>query len=147
MAEFKRFLVPVDFTDTCRQGLETALELAVGLGGEILVMHTVEMSAVNVPPEGGMLLTEDFYEEQSRLANERLEELVTEFARDNVAISQHVYTGDAATRINQAAEELHADMIVIGTHGRKGLSHLLIGSVAENVLHNAKVPVLCVKSE
>jgi universal stress protein A len=63
-----------------------------------------------------------------------------------VATATKVRAGVAATEISQAATEIGADMIVLGTHGRSGLKHLLMGSIAESVLRVAPVPVLCVRS-
>ena len=60
-------------------------------------------------------------------------------------VESSVRSGEPATEINRAAVDSRADLIVVGTHGRTGLSHLLMGSVAENVLREAPVPVLCVR--
>ena len=69
------------------------------------------------------------------------------FALENVAWEKRTEEGQAARAIVHRAEQLQADMIVIGTHGRSGLPHMLLGSVAEKVVRTASCPVLTIRPE
>ncbi|MEE9552482.1 MAG: universal stress protein, partial [Gammaproteobacteria bacterium] len=78
-------------------------------------------------------------------AKKNLDEFIKNHVSNGISVSTSISTGDPHNEINQAAKELNADMIVMGTHGRTGLSHLVMGSVAENVLRHATVPVMSIR--
>jgi len=134
-----KILVPTDFSTLGRTALETATALAKERGAKLLIAHVEE------PPMaygGG-----EFYygiEEPDRTEIQRMlaEVLPTDPA---VSYEHHLLMGSPATAIVNLAEREHVDMIVIPTHGRKGLLRLLMGSVAEEVVRKAKCPVLTVK--
>ena len=87
-------------------------------------------------------------DELLRFLVEVIAEFFVERKRDKGTIGQAVLrTGDARDSIIQAAEELHADLIVMGTHGRRGVSRALLGSIAETVVRSAPCPVLTVRNE
>jgi len=145
MEDIRQILVAVDFSDVSANALRAAAELAGKLNARLKVVHAVPMQAASLPMEGGAVYIEDLQAKQVEEARERLKDFVRRHSEESSGVEQCVRAGDPTTEINRAAEELNADMIVVGTHGRSGLSHLLMGSVAESVLREAIVPVLCVR--
>ena len=79
-------------------------------------------------------------------AKVKLEKFIKDHTTIEDEVEQHLRSGEPAAEVNPLVKELEADMIVIGTRGKTGLKHLLLGSVAESILRSADVPVLCVRS-
>jgi nucleotide-binding universal stress UspA family protein len=113
--------------------------LAQRLGAELLVAHVSEPLAI-VP--GSDLAAEEVAQTERELAR-----VVGALKREQVAARGVVVPGEPAAEIVALAEREHADLIVLGTHGRSGLAHVLLGSVAERVLRRARCPVLAVPHE
>jgi nucleotide-binding universal stress UspA family protein len=144
MADFKQILIAVDFSDVSAAALKTGLDLAGKLGAEVRVVHAVPVVATGVPLEGGAVYIEDLHAELVAESKEKLSQfLAGQGATDKVADAS-VRSGEPPVEITRAAQEAGVDLIVMGTHGRTGLRHLLMGSVAESVLRETKIPVLCV---
>jgi len=143
---FRRILVPHDFSDAATRALELALELAAAHRGRIIVVHAIaEMIPVSAFPAAGEMvwIPPENLEADTRRS---LETLVAKIVgRRRVPTECRVVVGDPFQRIIDAARD--ADSIVIGTVGRTGLAHLLIGSVAEKVVRHAPVPVLTVRPD
>ncbi|MFQ5661149.1 MAG: universal stress protein [Gammaproteobacteria bacterium] len=146
MSEFKRILVAVDFSPVSARALQLALDLAEQLGVRIDVVHSVPITAIDLPAESSAEYNEELIEHELDASREKLARFVKEHANNSVDIGEHISYGEPARKINEMAETIHSDLIVIGTHGRTGLSHLLMGSVAESVLRHANIPVLCIRS-
>ena len=136
---FRKILVPYDFSASAHAALATAIGLAQRNGGTLLVMHVI--SPV-VPPHGAPLLPSVADREA---AAEQLARVVARAVgrRKLARVRTWVMVGSPAGCILQAAAK--ADAIVMGTLGRTGLEHLLIGSVAERVVRHATIPVLTVR--
>lgn len=150
MAHYKRLLVAVDFTDQSIRALQVARDLGTRLNAGLDIVHFVPIRMIGIDMEG--METEAAYIEelhQSDLAEagKKLEEFVKQHTMTNDDVAFHLYSGEPAMDINTRAREVGADMIIVGTHGRTGLKHLLLGSVAESILRNSEIPVLCVRSE
>jgi nucleotide-binding universal stress UspA family protein len=145
MGDIRQILVAVDFSDVSANAYRAAADLAARLNAKLKVLHAVPMQAASLPMEGGAVYIEDLQAKQVEEARRKLDAFVQQYSGGGAGIEQCVRSGDPTTEINRAAEELRADMIVVGTHGRSGLSHLLMGSVAESVLREASVPVLCIR--
>jgi nucleotide-binding universal stress UspA family protein len=145
MEEIQRILVAVDFSEVSANAFRAAADLAGKLNAKLTVVHAVPMQAASLPMEGGAVYIEDLQAKQVEEARQKLDGFVHQHAAAGATVEQSVRSGDPTTEINRAAEESRADMIVVGTHGRSGISHLLMGSVAESVLREAAVPVLCVR--
>jgi nucleotide-binding universal stress UspA family protein len=145
MEDIRQILVAVDFSDVSANAFRAAADLAAKLNAKLQVVHAVPMQAASLPMEGGAVYIEDLQSKQVEEAKDKLAAFIRQHSRGGADVEQCVRSGDPTTEINRAAEELHADLIVVGTHGRSGLSHLLMGSVAESVLREAPVPVLCVR--
>ena len=145
MPDYRLILCPVDFAKPSQRALETALDLAQRLKVAVRVMHVFQLSATALPEVATDDLKgiEDVLE--SRL-QEKLDSLVKGIAKPGVEISAGIAEGVPYVEIVRGAKALHADLIVIGTHGRTGLAHMMLGSVAERVVRTSDVPVLTVRT-
>jgi len=143
MFPFKTILHPTDFSMSSEFAFQLAASLARDHGAHLIVLH-VERPVMGVcpammaPPPPPQVCNEKLWDEFRRLtANDpRIRE---------VHIKTEQTTGDPVTEILQTSRQQDCDLIVMGTHGRTGLSRLLMGSVAEQVLRRATCPVLTVK--
>jgi len=140
--QIKRILVPHDFSDTAQCALSYALDLAEKFGAGITVVHAYEYPILSYPE--GPALTGDLVRQIQTAAGSALDGVVSKARRPGVEIASALRQGPAWSEILAAANELKADLIVIGTHGRRGLSRALLGSVAERVVRSASCPVLTV---
>ena len=142
-----RILVPVDFSKASDRAIRYATTLANKFGARVTLLHVVEDPFVT-----GAWQAEAFIANVPALLNDlmmgartRLSELKTELATHAFIVDTAVITGPPARAIVDHASAGHFDLIVMGTHGRTGLSHALLGSVAERVVQKAPCPVLTVR--
>ena len=134
----KTILVPIDFSPSSDTALAMATSLARDSGAKLLIVH-VEEPPFAVGPEY-------IYAIPERSADEIVRRLSNVKPADPKVPFEHRYVaGSPADAIVNTAKSEKVDMIVIGTHGRRGLTRLLLGSVAEAVVRNAPCPVLAVK--
>ncbi|MFT4978035.1 MAG: universal stress protein A [Myxococcota bacterium] len=141
---FKNILVPVDFTDDARRVLAKAQELAAETGAHLALLHVgVSTDAVLSGAAGSVYhnLAERIESEQ----RETLSRMATELVPAEQPYSQHLRHGEPASEIVACAEEGGHDLIVMGTHGRRGLARMLLGSVAEQVVRSSPIPVLLIR--
>jgi len=139
MASYEHILVAVELTDEAAQVLDKALSLR-GKHTRVSLIHVIEPLTYAY---GGDLPI-DLAEIQDQL-NEHAEKHLSELnATRPETLSQHVYVGRVNTEIHRFADEHQVDLIVVGSHGRHGLS-LLLGSTADGVLHGAHCDVLAVR--
>ena len=139
----KHILVPTDLSEGAEQALGYACELARKLGAQIHLLNVISIPALGVP-ELGLALTATMID-QMVVDNQRAIDRLAQ-TRCNADVGQVlVKTGDARDVINQTAKELGIDLIVMGTHGRRGISRALLGSVAETVVRSAPCAVLTVR--
>lgn len=127
-----RMLVPLDGSRRSERALPYAAQMALATGGELILVHD---ETVGLGPEDGPPTDETI---------RRLAELDAMLVRQGIPTRLRVVHGSAADAILRAADEERADLIVMSTHGRGGLSRWLYGSVADAVLHYASRPVLLV---
>ncbi len=140
----KRLLVPVDFSESSAKALDFAIDLALMHRAELLLVHVIEPMNYAVPrwiPEPTALL-----EEQRREAGGKLAELEAHAREKRVRCRSEIHFGVVYEMIAELARDSGADMIVIATHGRTGLAHMIIGSVAERVIRYAPCPVVVVRT-
>lgn len=137
-------LVPTDFSETAARALDYAIALAAKLGARIHVLHVIGIPALGIP-ELGVALTSTMIDSLVRDNQAALDRLVDKHRSQATFGEVVLRTGDARDSILQAADEIHADLIVIGTHGRRGISRALLGSVAEAIVRTARCPVLTVR--
>ena len=146
MANFKTIVVAVDFSPVSAAALRMALGLAKQLGSQIRIVHAVPVQVTGLPMDGGPgYVDPDLHQQQMEGAKRDLSRFVAEHAGAGAAHEIEVLSGFPADEVDRIARESGADLIVMGTHGRTGLRHLIMGSVAESVIKKTSIPVLCVK--
>jgi len=139
---YRRILAPVEFDDTAHAVLEAAIRIAAENGGTVFLMHVVPM----VVAPTGMPNYMDLYKDQEKIAREELESIVKR-ERSEVKCELMTRIGDPAHEILALERQMAADLIVLATHGRKGVRRMLLGSVTDAVLRNATCPVLTVQRQ
>ena len=141
----RRILVPTDFSKASAKALGLALEIAAPAGAEIVLLHVVQpFVAISPDPTGAASAAMTVLAEQEELAEQKLDVLATATRRRHRPTRALVRTGSTHGVVLETAVRMRADLIVMGTQGRSGLSHLLLGSVAEKVVRLAPCPVLTV---
>jgi universal stress protein A len=136
-------LVPIDFSPCSEHALDYACELAGKLGAKVHVVNAIATTL----PELSVALTDQMISTW-RNNNAGILAKLIESRRTLAAFGAPIIVDDdPRDAIVKAARSIHADLIVIGTHGRRGLSRVLLGSVAEDVLRRAPCPVLAVRQE
>ncbi|HEX5062197.1 MAG TPA: universal stress protein [Kofleriaceae bacterium] len=140
----KNILVPTDLSEGAEEALDYACELARQFGATVHLLHVIGIPTLGVP-ELGVALTSTVIDSMVRENQEALERLVDRKRTMATFGAPLLRTGDARDLINQTAKELTADLIVMGTHGRRGVSRALLGSVTETVVRTAPCPVLTVR--
>jgi nucleotide-binding universal stress UspA family protein len=147
MAKIKRILVPIDFSKTSLKALDYAVDFAKPLGAEVHALFVVEPIYYAVPDLAGAAAgaTVGLIEEQRQSGRQQLERLKARYARRHVKLRTLLQTGTPYQVIVDTAKSIKADMIVMSTHGRTGMTHLLVGSVAERVVRAASCPVLTIR--
>ena len=146
MTEVKKILVPTDFTPTSDRALDWALGLASKLGATVTVMHSYEIPIVGFP-DGAIVATPEIAGRIADASRTALDSVLQKRRAAGVAIDAILREGVAWEEINSVADAVHADLIVIGTHGRRGIARALLGSVAENVIRTAHRPVVSIRDE
>lgn len=137
-------LVPTDFSTQAEAALDYACTLAGKLGATVHLLSVISIPALGVP-ELGAALTASAIDDMVRDNKLALDKLADTKRATTLVGQVTLRTGDARDLIPAVAEELGVDLIVMGTHGRRGLSRVLLGSVAEYVVRVANVPVLTVR--
>lgn len=135
MSVFERILCGVDFSETSTKALLFAERLAREMGAEIILAH-----AFDVPASYDTAGQKEPYDPAVR---RQLEELAP--VHPDIKVRRVLHAGAPGEVICWLAEDQQCDLIVVGTHGRGGLAHLLLGSVAEYVLRHAQRPVVVVR--
>jgi nucleotide-binding universal stress UspA family protein len=135
----KTILVPTDFQDASLEALGKARELADKLGLRVVLLHAYSIPVV-VYPGFDPIIAPGFPEEIASTAKTALEKL----AAEQGGLQTLLRCGDPASEILKAIEEIKPAMVAMGTHGRKGLSHMLLGSVTEKVVRSSSAPVLTI---
>jgi nucleotide-binding universal stress UspA family protein len=142
MGPFQHLLVPIDFGDAMQTAIDLALALAKGGEAQITLMHAFDLTGFLAATSAAPPI--DIEPILSHLKQELAR--VVESARARHAQVDSVFcTGNTTDAILEIARSRACDVIVIGTHGRRGLAHALLGSVAEKIVRLAPVPVLTVR--
>jgi nucleotide-binding universal stress UspA family protein len=140
----KRIVVATDFSELSGEAIETAVAFAHESGATLDLVHVAsELSYAIPPPMDVMSLPLDMAS-VLRDASKRMAQEEERVRSQGVACESSVLVGRADTEIVDHADRTHSDLIVLGTHGRHGLPHALLGSVAEKVVQHAHCPVLTV---
>jgi universal stress protein A len=142
--DIRHILAPTDFSDYSKKALSDAFELAQIFGAKLSLLHVLEPSPYlgefTLPTMG-----EDLLSDLERQARAALARVLPEAQNVQIEVTRSVVMGSPSLKIVETAEAEHVDLIVMATHGRTGLSHLLIGSVAERVVRTAPCPVLTIR--
>jgi universal stress protein A len=147
MPAYRRILWPTDLSPLAKAALPHALALAMESGGELIILHVLPTPAAYGYP-GIAWLPWDQVEKANRAVGERaLDRLEKEIKAHHPALrlQRVLATGVAFEQILKSARQFKCDLVVLATHGRTGLKHVLLGSVAENVVRRAPCPVLAVR--
>jgi nucleotide-binding universal stress UspA family protein len=145
MSRFRTILVPIDFSDHSSAALDLAIDLARSDGATLHLLHCYPIDPGAISPYG-IILPEGFDRDVREAAGTQLARWADKAAAANVPVEQHLSSMFPAEVIARLAEEVGADLIVMGTRGLSGLKHVLLGSITERVLRLAKCPVLSVKA-
>jgi nucleotide-binding universal stress UspA family protein len=146
MEEFRKILVPVDGSELSTKALVKALRLSKAFGSEITVIHVTEPTDISLgaPVMGGSEMSVIMLQNVTLKEGKKVISTAKALAKKHgVSIRVLKRDGHASNEIINASRDF--DLIVMGTHGRGGLAHLLIGSVAEKVARHAYCPVLLIR--
>jgi nucleotide-binding universal stress UspA family protein len=143
----KKIFVPIDFSEYSKKALRTAIDIAEDYRSELHILHIVEK--MNIPSVYGIGKGSIEKRIDDVISNVRreTESIINEYGDDSANIKIHIRRGHAARTIISVADEVNPDLLVIATHGVKGIEYLLIGSVTERVVRYVRCPVLTVKSK
>jgi nucleotide-binding universal stress UspA family protein len=146
MIALKNILVATDFGEPADAALTYGRELARTYGATLHVVHVVDDVYLRFGGDGFVAELSDLMRETERAAQARLEMILVDNDPDPLPVRKVTLTSAApATAIVDYARENGIDLIVMGTHGRRAVAHLLVGSVAERVVRTAPCPVLTVR--
>jgi len=140
----ERIIVPVDFSDCSLDALEYAVVVAQQSKASLMLLHVLEPVSYGLDFSFGESQTR---EQERESWTKRLAELVFSHQHSHVPMESQLRGGLPADSILDSARTLPCDLIVMGTHGRRGISHTISGSVAEAVLRKALCPVIAVRSQ
>lgn len=142
MADWKRIGCAVDFSEGSRAALREATELSRRFGAALVLLHAEETPGVSDIPPPASVAAATRAELQGQLADWQAE-AATSIGR---AVEVRMFPGPAAPSVARIAAEERLDLLVTGTHGRRGFRHLVLGSVAERLVHLAPCPILVVRA-
>lgn len=141
----KRILLPSDFSPYAEGALRWADALSRAFGAELVIVHALDLTigglAGLTPEVAAVPVAEQLVERLRAEAKTEMARLAARFPNARTVIRE----GSPRPILLQVASEVDADLIVIGTHGRTGLAHMLIGSVAEHLVRHSSIPVLTVR--
>jgi nucleotide-binding universal stress UspA family protein len=143
MLSIKKILAPIDFTPTSTRSSDYAVELAMKFEAAVTIVHVYQVPLYTFP-DGVLVTPADLATELSNKAQKNLDEVVSGYKGRGIAVSGLLVNGVSWEEIGHLTEDGSYDLIVMGTHGRRGLPRALMGSVAENVIRTSPIPVLVV---
>ena len=139
--DFQKILVATDFSDISLHAVEKALALALSNQSKLYLLHVLELPAASP----SLSVMDDVTLGWEKDARERLGRLLPDDLDTDIVTQEVTRRGNPAEEIARFASEKAVDLIVVGTHGRKGLSKLLLGSTAEKLLREAPCQILVIK--
>ncbi|MBI4552507.1 MAG: universal stress protein [Candidatus Latescibacteria bacterium] len=143
--QLKRLLCPTDFSEPSEHALTYAISLAQQYGAVLYLLHVIEPLTPVPGIEMGPVLMYDERPDLLQRVHELLDEMVPEDVKAKIEIKPLIRRGAPFLEIIRTAREEEIDLIIIATHGRTGLSHVLLGSTAEKVVRKAPCPVLTIR--
>jgi len=146
MVSIHKVLVATDFSEASDEALKYAKGLSEAFGASLHVLHVLEDLAAHAwTTEVYVAALPGVHEEMERQARERLDQSLPAGERDKYRAEVALRVGSPFVEIVRYAREERIDLIVMGTHGRGAIAHMLLGSVAERVVRKAPCPVLTVR--
>lgn len=147
---FKKILVPTDFSEYSQDALIYAASLAKTFGATIECIHVIDLTFLSANGPSGVYSSATDIEGTMKSLRARSQKELDFFVRkehvQGIDVKGHLREGIAADEIVKLADEIHADLVVIPTHGRSGLDKLVFGSTCERVIRTASIPVLVLKA-
>jgi nucleotide-binding universal stress UspA family protein len=143
MTQLKHILVAVDFGDSSREALETAVELAKRFDARLTLTHTCEVPVYAYP--GMAFAAVDLFGTIEDIARQALAATLADVQKRIPGAKAVLTLGVAAEQTLAVIAAEHPDLVVVGTHGRKGVPRFMLGSVAEKIVRQSPVPVLTVR--
>jgi len=145
MIKIERVLVPTDFSDYSELALQYGVSFCREYGAEMILLHVLEDPFYPATGASFGFDMSDFFTRMEAETRSRLEEIVSSEAARDIKIQPMIVRGTPFLEIIRVAKERDVDMVVLATHGRTGLAHVLMGSVTEKVVRKAPCPVLVVR--
>jgi len=141
--EFKHVLVPTDFGEPSARALKLAVDLARSFSAMLTLLHAYEVPLYTYPQVDSIVV--DLFTPIEQAAREQLDRELATVQQELPSAKSILRSGVPWREILNVLDEIKADLVVMGTHGRRGVSHALLGSVAEKVVRLSPVPVLTVR--
>ncbi len=143
---WRKVLCPIDFSQPARAAMDAAVEIARQVDAELVLFHAYQLPGYTLP-EGSVVASPKMLQDLADQAEAHLVDWkgIAESA-GAPRVSAEKGIGEPAFEIVEVARELGCDLIVLGTHGRTGLAHALLGSTAERVVRRAACPVLTIRA-
>jgi nucleotide-binding universal stress UspA family protein len=146
MKQIKRIVVGTDFSETAERAVDAAVDLAALVGATVSLVHAYELPMYSFP-DSVVVSSPDVAQRITSDALERLEAAIERRKQRGVPIQSVLRMGAAWDELNGVAAEQNAEVIVVGTHGRRGFSRVMMGSVAERMVRTAVCPLLVIRGE
>jgi nucleotide-binding universal stress UspA family protein len=143
MKDVRNIVVATDFSDLANHALDEAIDLAEKLGSKITLVHSYEIPVYGFP-DGILVASANVTSEIQTGSQRQLDKAIEAHKGRKVSMTGVLRMGAPWDEINSVASETGASLIVVGTHGRRGLSRALLGSTAERLIRTASLPVLVV---
>ena len=142
MVEFGKILIPTDFSESAENASLYALSLAEKYGSKIYVAHVIE--PFTYTSDLGIDMG-DQYQVMEATAKKFLDDIVTSIKEKHIDVEGILLSGEPFVEIIKYVKQEQINLIIMATHGRSGIEHILLGSVAEKVVRKSPCPVLTVK--
>ena len=143
---YRKILCPISFDDNSGDALEHAISLASNPGAVIYLLHVLQVSPLTAQGAVEGPAGRELYDSQVEAARARLDEFAVTIPA-GIGRELAVEIGEPGNLIVATQQQLGADLVVMATHGRRGLKHLVLGSVAERVVRESTAPVLTVRGK
>lgn len=145
---YDRVLIPVDGSEVSNHAAKEGFKLAKVMGSKVTLLYVIDLAIVSIPEAETGLTNYDVIHQTFKEQGDRLLGNLSGLAREaGIAADAVVAEGDVHDEIIRKAGDMKAGLIVMGTHGRRGLNRLLLGSVAESVARRAHCAVLLIRPE